>query len=321
MRITFRFLSVLFAFGLVLAACNKSEQVVDFDTIDLGVNGPVRSLLLEGDSIIACGGKINENGFVAVFDGALNHVKSSVTDLEQPIFSAARWNNNLYFGQTDFKILVTDSLPKIFNYFFKEQDWIVELYHKPFRQMLRTENGLIAITGGELGFGAIFQSYDTAQTWAPLQYNHELRSIAQNGDQLWVGGNGVLMRTTVGDTVWQRVALDHKFIVGIQFFDALNGIVLCYDGEQLMTSDGGESWESTGSKRGVFVNRLSYHNDQLLILCDHGVIGVSSDKGQNFQWLELEGVGDLFDAVFYNDRLVVAAEDGNLISLAPSALI
>lgn len=320
MRITFRLLPVLFALGILAVACNKSEQVLDFETIDLGMNGPVRSLLLEGDSIIACGGKINESGFVTVFDLASNQIKSSVTNLDQPMFSAARWNNNLYFGQTDFNILVTDSLPKIFNYFFKEQDWIVELYHQPFRQMLRTENALIAITGGELSYGAIFQSYDTAQTWAPLQYNHELRCIAQNGNQLWVGGNGILLKTTVGDTNWLRIGLDHKFIVGIQFFDALNGVILCFDGEQLATTDGGESWNSNRSKGGVFVNRLIYENDHLLALCNDGEIGYSSDKGQNFQWFELEGVGDLFDAVFYNERFVIAAADGQLISLLPSVL-
>lgn len=320
MNKAYHYFSIFLLAGLLLSACNKPDSIVGFETIDLGLNGPVRSLILEGDSIIACGGRINESGFAAVFDGASNELKSSVADLEQPVFSAARWNKNLYLGQTDFNILVTDSLPKIFNYFFKEQDWIVELYHQPFRQMVRTENGLIAIVGGELSYGAIFQSYDTAQTWAPLQYNHELRCIGQNGNHLWVGGNGILLRTTIGDTVWQRVSLDHKFIVGIQFFDALNGLILCYDGEQLLTADGGVSWNSTGSKRGVFVNRLIYKNDQLLALCDDGVIGYSSDQGQNFQWFELEGSGDLFDAVFHNEHFIMGASDGQLILLSPSVL-
>ncbi|MDP4685311.1 MAG: hypothetical protein NWS53_00360, partial [Salibacteraceae bacterium] len=142
----------------------------------------------------------------------------------------------------------------------------------------------------------------------------------QNGNQLWVGGNGALLHTTFGDTVWTQIELDNRFIVGLHFSNENEGVAVCYEGELLRTTDGGQTWKQTDKKRGVFVQKMLSLDQRLLVLCSDGVVGVSENDGSSFKWIQLSEMGDLHDAVFVNDQYYIAAENGNLIQISAEVL-
>lgn len=308
------------ALVFLLSACKKDESISDFNIIDLGTTADLRCILVQNDSLIVGGGNTDEPGFLAVYNST-NEAASLVSDqIDYPVYASAKFGGKFYFGLTDFRMLVSDSLPKLFEYSFREKDWIIKLNHQPFRQMLVSENGFLAILGGKLSFGAIFQSYDGAQTWSPIEYDHDFRCISQNGNQLWVGGNGALLHTTFGDTVWTQVELDNRFIVGLHFSNENEGVAVCYEGELLHTTDGGQTWKQTDKKRSVFVQKMLSLDQRLLVLCSDGVVGVSENDGGSFRWIQLSEMGDLHDAVFVNDQYYIAAENGNLIQISAEVL-
>lgn len=323
MNFLFRFLFISLA--LFLAACKRENSQLIYSLIQLPVQSKVRCVESFGDSLLLAGGDVNGRGFVVVCDAQLSSFEVRSKSLKREVYDAVLFQNRWYFGMDSAALLTSDNLKKFTNYYWKQADWVSDLSKHPIRKFGTVGNELFAVAGGKLAFGVVYHSSDSAQSWNPVEYENELRSITLYGDEFhwtaWAGGDGILLKSSSETSDWQRIKLDNTFIADVIFQDENRGICVTYEGDIHSTKDGGEHWSLVEkSKKFRSANRLIQSGDWMVIAANDGAFAYSKDSGASWKWNQLEEKLDLSDAIIVGDKLLLTAENGFLVSIKFSEL-
>lgn len=314
------FLLTLFAFS----SCDKDAKTLKFEQIPFEGVAPIRVLRSFGDTIVAGGGDKGAEGFISMahIDEMNFHLTKS--NFKSPVYSMGEYAGRYWIGMDHAQINQSMDLIHFEPYYFNEKDWIGDLYQHPIRKMERVGTDFLAIVGGELSKGVIYQSSDSTRSWNPIEIDHELRALAtlqdSNSWRAWVGGNGMLLTKTSSDSVWQRIDLEGVFIADMTFESNNSGWLVTYDGRVMKTKDGGESWAEVHNPKGShYVNRMRYKNGHFIIVAQDGRLAHSSN-GESWQWYNLEIQQDLLDVWIGADHFIVGTEMGEVYRIPFSNL-
>ena len=253
--------SLLGLFLLVLAACKKDDFSLSTTEVALPVGDRVRCIEEVEDGFLVAGGEVNGSGFVCHLSRDLRQIDLLTVAIGHEVHDLTRWNGRWYFGTDSSFLWFTDDLDQYSPYYFSEEDWIVDLYKQPWRRFAKTDHALLGACGGNNSFGALFQSFDSTQSWNPKVYDHELRTafcLPGGGFRAWAAGNGILMRLDEPAGEWERIRLDNSLIADLHFWNRNDGLALEYDGNVMRTMDGGDTWKQVASgATWRFMNRLA----------------------------------------------------------------
>jgi hypothetical protein len=314
-----RALTILLFISISLfSSCSKPELDISYEVIELPISEKVRCLEVKGDSLLIGGGNLNTEGFLIQSDLALTQFNVLTKKLKHEVYDITQFKNRWYIGLDSVEMVVSDSLTSFRTYYWREEDWVSDLSKHPIRRFAQTNNGLYAITGGELSFGVIYQTND-ANEWNPLEFENELRALCAFDNTVWVAGNGRLMRLTEG-IEWQRIDLKDEFIADMVFTSQTSGLAITFDGSILITSDGGDSWSKAKNKSKGFLNRVVASGDQVIAIGNAGLIGISNNNGENWKWYSLKEEIDLMDAVIVNGDCIIGGDDGMLVRFSLASL-
>lgn len=154
----------------------------------------------------------------------------------------------------------------------------------------------------------------TANAGTPIEPENELRCAHLRDGFAWVGGNGILMRSTWGSGVWERLPLEDRFITDLYFTDATSGRALTEKGAVLATKDGGNSWNPVRSGKLPFMSRMAAHGDFIVCVGEGGTVLHSTDGGANWKVQVVEGSTDLNDVLIHEGQCFIAADGGEVIT-------
>lgn len=299
-------------------ACEKPSDFQDFDVSALAEFEKPYCILQIEDSAFAVGGSDANGGLIQWF--YLNDaVRVKLEHFPATVQQLTKFKDS-YVAALDGHRLFTTSVDGSFSeHFFQPKDWVSTEFKSEFRQFLNVgDSALLAVSGSKLAFGTLIQSYDSLETWAPLQLENELRCLAQNGNKLFAAGNGILIHTTIGDTNWNRIDLKNTAIAGLHFLDESNAVAVTYRGQILESSDGGFIWSKPKGGKAAYVNKSFKADDIIYILGNDGLLG-TFQTGE-ITWKQLELSYDLKDGIVMKNHLYLITEQANLITIALSAL-
>ncbi|MEZ4721907.1 MAG: YCF48-related protein [Flavobacteriales bacterium] len=316
------FYAILFVFTV---SCRKDKTIVDFDVFELPVSGKVRCIEAFGDSLVLAGGDVSGQGFLLVADATLSHFEVCTSTLKNEVYDVKLFDDRWYIGLDSVDLVTSKDLRHFQTYWWNQVDWVGDLYKHPLRRIEHVNAELFMVAGGKLAFGVAYHSSDSGQSWNPAEYDNEIRSLAAFGDvnhySAWVGGDGILLKTTKSNPTWKRIELDNVFAADINFLNHVEGVLVTYEGDLYKSNDGGENWSRIQkSKKLRAVNRLLRINEELIILANTGQLAYSANNGQTLQWFDLEDVGDLIDGYWSGDRLILTSSESSIIQLSVSDL-
>ena len=302
--------------GLFLVSCSKDVTEIEVETISVGGSDPIRFIESIGDTLVIGGGQKNGQGFVAIADKSNMDFEYLKQDFKYPAYSIYWYDNRYWLGLGNAVYRVTTNLKQYDPYYFKESDWIGDLFRYPFRRTASVDGELFAIIGGQLSKGVVYHSSDTTKNWNPEHYNHEFRALEVTGDSIswtaWVGGNGALLRKRKGDSTWTRINIESMFIIDIHFDDEQNGICVTYDGDVFQSSNGGNVWKKVDSpKQTRFVNRMRRANGHYIVTANDGFIAHSTN-GKQWNWYDLNIEEDLTDVWIDDDGCYITSNRQNI---------
>mgnify|MGYP000073364999 CR=1 FL=1 len=297
---------------LVTAGCNRSFDELKATQVQLPVDGKVRSLRIVGDSVLIVGGDANSNGFALVSDVLFESVDVVKSDFPDEVYDIVRHHNKWYVSLDSVGLFTSDSLPGFHRYWFQQADWVGNEYKQPLRRFASSEDALVAVGGGELAFGTMFHSIDTAKSWRPQEVEHEMRAVGIVGDKAWAGGDGALYSTELGDERWTLHSLADRFVTDIHFTDAQTGYLLTTEGEVMKTTNAGQDWERIEKPRNVFMHSMIVSGENLLAHGADGHLAFSGDSGANWQWFQLTSKSDLVCGVLLDGRYSFGTDNGKL---------
>lgn len=187
----------------------------------------------------------------------------------------------------------------------------------------------LTVIVGERGHVLLKQNGDLVQALVPT--NVTLTAVATIGDKIWVAGHdATIIHSKDAGKTWniqlQMPELDRPFL-DITFFDEVHGIALGAYGLFYRTRDGGETWkkelhasvlpladieyldtikddQAFYEEELSFIlphfNRITFHNDKVLIAGEAGLIATSDNFGESWERLEIDYTGSFFDVVEYD---------------------
>lgn len=305
---------------LLSVSCKKQGDALDYDLVQLPVDSRVRCIERAGDSIVVAGGDQNAAGFVLVLNDQLEVNTVVTTSLSSEVYDLASFQGRWYLGLWEVEMIVTDSLGAFPPYWWAQPDWVNTLHKQPFRRFAQTSDALIAICGGELAFGLIYQTYNGGLSWNPLEFDHELRALAtwetNDAREVWVGGNGMVLHSARA-AEWDTLDFRDEFV--IDFVPIGTGAVkaLTYRGNIWQTTDAGQTWtRESAAPTGVYANRMIPGIEgRWFIAANNGRLAYSGDEGENWRWFTIDEKPDLTDILVLDDRVVFTADQGQLVSI------
>lgn len=308
---------------LLVVGCGKRGDSVDYELIQLPVQSQVRCIERAGDSIVVGGGEQEGLGFVMVLDTQLNEIDVATSSLRKEVYDIISFQGRWYMGLRQVEIVITESLEEYPHYWWDTADWVNTLHQQPFRRFAQTSDALVAICGGELAFGVLFQTYDTAKSWNPLEFDHELRALAawetKDEQEFWLGGNGWAMHSSKQGQ-WDTLDFRDKFVV--DFVPIATGRVraLTYDGQVWFSGNAGESWSmDSKAPTGTYANRMVRSDaGEWFIAANNGRLGYSSNEGSAWKWFILDDEVDLLDLLVLKDEVVFTSDQGALVRISLS---
>ncbi|UAA37149.1 hypothetical protein KIH87_10355 [Paraneptunicella aestuarii] len=200
------------------------------------------------------------------------------------------------------------------------------------------KNGKQLVAVGERGH--ILLS-DDGKSWqqqnVPTQST--LNGVYASGDHLWVvGHDAVILASSDAGHSWelqQFIPELERPLFDVLFFNEMQGIAVGAYGVFFRTEDGGKHWEREyhtaflhpddreyieslqGEDPEFFkqemasilphLNRLSFHNGQVFVTGEIGLVAVSDDMGKTWKRLETGYYGSFFDVKPMQDGTVIAA--------------
>ena len=305
---------LLFIFlSLALIACESESTQVEYHASNFEIIEPIRDILEHEDSVLLVGG--DDKGFIATSGLDMAKIALGSKRFGQPIYSAAYFNNHWYLGMANASFQRGTTLNSISPLYIERQNWIGTEYQHQVRKMVSTDSQMFAIVGGKLAFGVVYSMDIIQPDWNPYSIENELRALSvleEDGSvHVWVGGNGVMLKKELGSE-WRRLNVKEGFISAIHFFNLNDGLAVTYDGEILITSDGGESWDTkmkANGKKGV--NGLKFFSNIGVIAANSGHFAISTDNGNTWGWYELSQADlDIYDAYLSHGKLWLGTSAG-----------
>lgn len=295
----------------MLSACKHETFNVPIETIALPDDAPVRDIMLYNDTLFAASGT------------AIYHLSSVNSAVFEPVFksrvdlySLAFYDNEWFAGGDGVIMFRGRKLSAMKRHVWLEPDWVSDLSKHPIRAMVSDDKGLLAVAGGKLSFGVLYQSYDQGATWNPMEPENELRAAHLSDGLAWVAGNGILLKSEWGSGEWHRLPLENQFITGIAFKNRLEGWLLTQKGEILKTLDSGKSWDRVYKGKSDFMHHLLISGQFIIAVGNEGEVLVSMNNGNAWKRVKVETDSDLLDAVVWGEQCFAATSEGELISFS-----
>jgi len=309
---------------LIATACQKDKTGFEFDTIVLPVQGKVRCIEPTSNGYVFAGGNVNAKGFVVESDKYLTQFNVRTESLPREVYDAKFINCRWWIGHDSLQLIHSDSLQVFYDYWWRETDWVSDLNKNPIRRLAQVGNEHFLIAGGKLAFGVVFHSSDSANSWDEFEFEHEARGLCTAGDvsnwSAWVGGDGMLIKRSKGETKWTQQEVSRTFISDIYFADLKTGWLVTYEGDVMKSVDGGESWETVCKSKTVRgANRIMSDGSNWMIVANNGAFAHSPD-GEKWMWYDFEDGLDLTDVVIDGDVCIISVQDQSIQRFSFSAL-
>lgn len=275
-------------------------------------------IYLVADSVMVVGGRNDERGVLQWI--YLNKSKPErIEHFPKAVQQIGTFNDALVVAIDGHRFHSSQGNGSFAEIYIEKRDWISNEFKGEFSQFLNVGDSVfVGVSRSKLAFGVLIQSYDSLKRWTPRQYENELRCIARNDREIWAGGNGILLKTNLGDTNWQRMDLKNTAIAGLHFESANSGLAVTYRGQLIRTSDGGRSWSSPKGRGSAYVNKCIESNGIIYVLASDGLLGLV--QSGHIRWKKLDTNDDFCDMVAWHNQLYIISEQANLFTLSLDAL-
>ena len=172
--------------------------------------------------------------------------------------------------------------------------------------------------------GFIYETKDAGLNWQQrtlqidkITITNTFRDIFfQNENVAWlVGTYGTLLKTTDRGNSWQRLNLDTStHLFGIHFFDNNNGIIIGgedyigqTDARIQITTDGGNSWQTSLFVKGAFCRDADYNGDDVIVVGTEGLVAKSNNKGKDWEIININAEYPINSVAWQNENRAWAA--------------
>jgi photosystem II stability/assembly factor-like uncharacterized protein len=180
-----------------------------------------------------------------------------------------------------------------------------------------------AFVVGELG--TFLRTFDAGETWEviDLETTHTLRSVAAAGDDVYVGGDGLLVRSPDRGTTWSSLPVDPSARWNaVAAGDGGTALALSASGGVWRYDASVESFASVGEMAGSRVVALSHDSVHAAVVGTGNTMLRSDDGGVSWRTIDLGSSFDLFDAwVTSAGETIAVGADGKLVRVSASVAV
>ncbi len=128
----------------------------------------------------------------------------------------------------------------------------------------------------------------------------------------YISGYGAVYKTTDGGNTWNFLSPKNDFFNGMCWYNALEGIVIGWEGTICKTTDGGATWNTIRNGNSPLLKKIRMKaieknsRDELIIVGDNGCVLQSVDRGEH--WIALKNeISEDLEAVYFSNDLTFFA--------------
>jgi photosystem II stability/assembly factor-like uncharacterized protein len=318
---------IIFLFSIIFSSCKKENSSVVFSDVSSGTESNLYSVRkLNGDTIIACGGKDN-HGIMLLSADKGNSWSKLNDSFDQVIYDVYFINGHLGFAG--------GGTPDVFKTNDGGKNWeklslpfpltgFPLNYRTPLRKIFFVNDSLGFICGGgRFEAGIIFKTTDQGATWTLTTFNYELRGILFLTEQTgFACGYGIMLKTTDSGNTWNAVSSPDEYYTAVEKNEAeiwTSG----YNGGIYKTNEDNIVWQSACSGNNAFSARTHFSclavsdNGTLVAAGNDGIIAVSNDHGATWNNGESFNHATIKNILLIDDKSGIAVgNDGKIFNFS-----
>ncbi|GAB4253575.1 MAG: hypothetical protein Kow0079_09250 [Vicingaceae bacterium] len=299
----------------IFISCKKNvDTVVKYNktTIDNTIRLNKIIALKNGDWI-AVGGKKNISGKIYK---SSNKGKSwfNIYSTQQSIYDIIQIGDSVLFAGGNYLSLLhsKDNGENWGLFWFDDNVPIDEIDRTTIRKFNTYNDSVINFVGGdEYARGILYSSTNFGNDWHFQKFNHELRSIAFNGDENLIGGYGMVLNFYSPYQQVNNLNFTNDFITGIVWVNNYEAILVSSTGNVYNYQTHSKIFKKTDHISGQF-NDLVKTNNKIYAIGNNGLICIINSDGTVAQQMLLEKSVHLLSATYMENKLWVCGSNGCL---------
>lgn len=297
-----------FIFLLTFLSCNNHLSD-NFEIIKTDSPFDFHAITLHHDIIYATGGDVWNKCNLLTSSNGLEWTLDSLTN--KSIFDLYSNGQTLYGVGTD-------------GYIFFGQDEL-KLSRTKYWGMLRAcaamGNEFIAVGGKDFNKGWIYKINQELQVDSAFTFDNEILDVLCYKSNTCIAcGYGIILTSNDLGLSWQRSPENGDYYNSIAMNANEEIFIVGYNGTIVKSSDLGKTWNKLKNGHSPLATNnpfrtIKFHENKGVIVGDNGLILISYDDGNQWENISIDSDLDLFDFVFFQSKIVVVAESGQIINL------
>ena len=289
-------------------ACNDKDSS-DFQLILTDSPFDFHSIVNHQETLYATGGDVwnksnlltSTNGTTWSLDSLTNKSIFDLYSADQTLYGVGN-DGYIFSGQPDLKLSRTK-------------------YWGMLRAYTSSSKGFLAVGGKDFNKGWIYKVNSELQVDTTHIFKNEILDvICDKANNCIACGYGVILTSKDDGLSWERSSENGDYYNSIAQNNIDDIFIVGYNGTLIRSSNNGETWKKLKNGHSPLANNnpfriIKFEENIGVIIGDNGLIWISKDNGNNWKDISIDSDLDLFDFDFFNSKIIVVSESGQIINL------
>ncbi len=314
------FITFLF---LTLCGCKKKGVDVDYTVLDVHSDVNIQKLIFLDDNVgYACGGKKTETGVIYKTSDAGNSWTKQYANNSECVYDIKFANDTIGYACGE-NLLLLKTMDGGNHWMAQTPNQPIQGYSGTLHSIYCVDaNTAYAAGGANFSVGITYKTYNGGAEWIYNTFDHELRSVWFTTKYTgFYAGYGTIFETTDSANSFQPLNSKDDFFTSLFFTDTRTAFACGYNGGIYKTTDAGNSWSEEINNNTDIVRNRHFNNIQFsnantgYAVGNTGLIVFTDNAGNDWNTITKLSTDNYYSVCIRGNKIFVSSQGGKIYRL------
>ena len=296
---------------------------MDYTTLDIHEDINVEKVIFTNDNTgYTCGGKKSESGAIYKTTDAGNSWQKQYSIPSQCIYDIKFVNDTLGYACGE-NLLILKTTDGGGHWLTQSLYQPPQGYSGRLHNLFCVGNNTVYVAGGaNFNVGITYKTYTSGSEWIYNTFDLELRSVwFDNKYNGFYSGYGAIYQTYDSATNFHRLNIDNDFFTSLFFTDSRTAFACGYNGGIYKSSDAGNNWENKLKNSNSLVSSRHFNHIQFgdgitgYAVGTNGLIAFTTNAGNDWSAVTKLNSDTYYSVCVRGNKVYVSSQGGKIYRL------